>query len=1106
MPTPREVFDDPNAHWSFLTAPVDTDFEGQHFDRKEVPRPGPDGRVSSSQMRSFMADDVAKTISAFANENKTGGLLVIGIASNGAVRGIDHLDDSQRSQLTSIAHLLRNQAASNKFHECQDGSGAPKKICFIYTPYTEHAICETTDNTPKAWKRHGSQSLLMDQTQREQLQREKRVVDFELMYCCPFDPIDLDRGVLQELRNSRLADSGHDYNDEELLYQLGAIVRDSSGFYFTKAGFLFFAANPQRMLSRSYIRLLRYESLHMEDRGLPTLDKTFSGAITKQIRDLRTFFRESGFFKTYQRRRADGGFIEEPEYPLIAIDEALVNAVAHRDYAMDLPIECEYYKDAFIVRNAGRILQRDTDVPDQFSLDNIILVSRPRNGKLIEWLREMRDSQGRSFVLALSEGTKRMRKEMERLGLPAPEYLITQAQTQLTLYSKAPEREAALQADQFGDAAGSANLFPLIFHAEDGSALDAADIRTRRKEFLSALRDVLLARGWFIDSYGYSRIIAHRRGSAIQLPSGTSDIVRFYPAYSFELRSYWGQHYLCIDYILEVKNIRSVQKLLHDIQLANLVERKAIAQLDEWIPGRIKAVDQEWTVVFFFDLEEEHRIANSKVIPELPTTLIERILQKQRVQIDLHREIKRHSLAIEKNASRTRFDRTRYIAEDLVNSIFPLHISGMHVTLTPQPVSLYRGTWSGQGLHIRGIREPSVAFNRQQEATDIREGITKYGAYESQPRVIELIPVCTAAQQRNMAALIEQLKIGKFKYRGSERTFGVRFTYRAITTASNPESVVQECARLLREHPEWSQYADFGLLFLVHTPEVGYASDDEQSPYYRIKRMLLEAGVPCQMIDTPSLEQPDMKDLNLALNIIAKCGGTPWVLPDAIPDADFFIGLSYTQSRKSGVQRLMGYANVFNEYGRWLFYSANTQTFAYEERHTYYRTLVHQTLESLSLSQAPNVHFHYSAKFSREDREVILEAARGIRPQGTYSFVWINSHHSVRLYDTRPETDGSLGRGNYIVTSPYQIYLSTTGYNPYRRTLGTPKPLEANIWIERPSNVPLARPDLKALAIQLLSLTKLNWASTDSLSAEPITIKYAGDIAYLTEAFLRLDF
>jgi len=69
--------------------------------------------------------------------------------------------------------------------------------------------------------------------------------------------------------------------------------------------------------------------------------------------------------------------------------------------------------------------------------------------------------------------------------------------------------------------------------------------------------------------------------------------------------------------------------------------------------------------------------------------------------------------------------------------------------------------------------------------------------------------------------------------------------------------------------------------------------------------------------------------------------------------------------------------------------------------------------------------------------------------------------------------------------------------------LGTPKMLEINISTERPEGIPNSKPDLRGIAMQILSLTKLNWASTDSLCAEPITIKYAGDIAYLTGAFLR---
>jgi hypothetical protein len=95
---------------------------------------------------------------------------------------------------------------------------------------------------------------------------------------------------------------------------VGAINRNSDGYNFTNAGMLFFAANPQRVLWVSFIRLLRFEAdvENIEDRGLPTFDRKFMESITKQVRDIRAFFRESGFFKLYQTRNPDGGFLEVP--------------------------------------------------------------------------------------------------------------------------------------------------------------------------------------------------------------------------------------------------------------------------------------------------------------------------------------------------------------------------------------------------------------------------------------------------------------------------------------------------------------------------------------------------------------------------------------------------------------------------------------------------------------------------------------------------------------------------------------------------------------------------------------------------------------------------
>jgi hypothetical protein len=42
-PQPRQVYDAPDAHWSFMTQATDDGFEGQHFDRKEAGLPGTGG-------------------------------------------------------------------------------------------------------------------------------------------------------------------------------------------------------------------------------------------------------------------------------------------------------------------------------------------------------------------------------------------------------------------------------------------------------------------------------------------------------------------------------------------------------------------------------------------------------------------------------------------------------------------------------------------------------------------------------------------------------------------------------------------------------------------------------------------------------------------------------------------------------------------------------------------------------------------------------------------------------------------------------------------------------------------------------------------------------
>lgn len=1103
MTHPRDVFDNPGAYWDFITAGSDDEFEGQYFERKEAGRIGVNNLVSPTE-RGRVKEQITECLSAFANANHEGGLLVLGVSSEGKVKGIKHLGEPQLNELTSFGHLLRNQAAIVRSYDCENDDGEPDKVLLIYVPHAEGGICETLGNSPKAWLRNGRQNIPVSDQLRESLKRDKRITDFERAYCCPFDLDDVDQGVLQEFRKS--LDAQYDYNDEQLLYEIGAIRKERDQLLFTNAGFLFFARNPQRELGWAYIRLLRFEVNRDAEntRGLPSLpEKMFDGPIAHQIRKIRTFFRESGFFKTYQKRNPEGGFIDDPEFPPIAVDEAIVNAVAHRDYGIQLPIECIHYKDAFVVENPGRIQQRDRDVPEEFTLADTELNSMPRNSKLIEWLKIMRNEQGGAFVRALSEGTKRMRDEMLAAGLPSPHYKTSQTRTVVTLHNNVTVREALLrQAAQAQTVAEYTNLFPLSFTTEDNVPVSSSTLQNRRKDFLTFLQDALAAKGWFVDESGYGRIVAHRRGQQISLPQQVSEFVRFYPAYEFQLREYWGQFYLCVDYTLSVRNVLSVRNLLKWVEPRDLRDKRVVARIDKWQQGKIVQCNTERTRVYLYDSNREEWAASDKVIPDLPFSLLDKTFHKANIRFDLSTEVKRHSLALEPNSARTRADRTIAAVEGIAQSLFPLTVGELIAFLQTEPVMLHRFRQPNT-LQVQTLPEPVVEFSRHEETANVRQGITVFGSYEDARKTVELVPVCTVPMRENMASLIERLKVGKFKYKGSERTFRTRFVYNSIVTIPTPEDILGECRRLLEEHPDWRGNTQLDRLFLVHTPEQGYASDDENAPYYRVKRLLLEQGIPCQMVDTPTLQNPDWKDLNLALNIVAKCGVTPWVLPDRIPDADFFIGLSYTQTHRHGRRRLVGYATVFNRFGRWEFFSGNTDAFTYEDRTKYFALLTKQTLERLELQDQPSIYFHYSARFSHEDRAAILEAARSIRPRGTYHFVSVNSHHNVRLYDARAETDGSLSRGSYVITRPNQILLSTTGYNPFRKALGTPKPLEVTIRTESPDALARPEPDLKSLAVQVLSLTKLNWASTDSICGEPITTKYAGNIAYLTDAFLR---
>ena len=431
MPTPKEVFDNPLQYLTFLQS---VGFEGQLFERKEV-------RIDTKNQINTLKDKIRQCISAFANSNRAGGLLVLGIADDGTIKGTQHVDEQTINGILQVARDLSNHATQLK--EVVLPNSNEKKLHLLYTPWTPNGICETFADFPKAWKRFGAQCLPLTEQDREQLKRDKKIVDFEMSYCCPYNEAELDKDVVEAFKSAFLETRGaqYEYSTEAFLLNIDAI-RQTEGdkCAFTNAGYLFFASYPRKHFPSAYVRVLRFE-VDVEEsgyRGATTFDKDFDGALPNIIRELRTFFRDSALFRTMIRRSSNGGFIEDPEYPLLAVDEAVVNAVIHKDYGGNAAIHCIAYRNGLVVENPGGIPQ---EVPRHFSLADTVLSSVLRNQKIVDWMRFMKDERGEPLVRALSEGTRKMRQEMENLGLPAPDYETAQ-RTTVTLYNHFDERLA----------------------------------------------------------------------------------------------------------------------------------------------------------------------------------------------------------------------------------------------------------------------------------------------------------------------------------------------------------------------------------------------------------------------------------------------------------------------------------------------------------------------------------------------------------------------------------------------------------------------------------------------------------------------------------------
>lgn len=600
--------------------------------------------------------------------------------------------------------------------------------------------------------------------------------------------------------------------------------------------------------------------------------------------------------------------------------------------------------------------------------------------------------------------------------------------------------------------------------------------------------------------YKLSRLGSKVVKTDINYAPAAGKALKIYSAFRLQILYIGGYYYLCLDHQLIVRATLSLASLLKlDRSLRLDSEQRVLLKLEtnEWEEGRLLSADSGSSQLSL-TTGNEVRAANEFIYPELTHVQITKLAPALGVKPqELERSIKQYSFLTVDNAARARLDACNSFAAQLAEAVFP--ISEGDITLRIEPhAAVLRPPRFTVG---KDLSEPKVSFDhvdRTKRSQEILKGLISFGAYDKPASQINLVLVTTPDSKVMMGKLVDRLNDGSLRYPGSDETFGSKMVVQGepliFRAVEEYESGLQEFVRT-----DARREANVALVYLPKDNNI----NDPRHPYYRVKALLLKEGLASQMVDRSTVYNPDWRDLNLALNTYAKAGHTPWVLDEAMPGVDMFIGLSSSSLRRGGqIVRMMGYVNVFDSYGRWRFYQGDTESFPFEERLKHYGELVKKSVAAYRAENGGtlnSVHMHLTKKFSRDERKVLASAVRVAAPGASVTFVSINPHHPLRLYDLA-ESTGQISRSTYLCNDDGRLYLATTGSNIYnQRGMGTPIPLELTIWADPME----AMPPVNEIGQQVLSLTRLNWASSKSFCHEPITTKYAGEIAKKMTAFMQ---
>lgn len=383
------------------------------------------------------APEIAEVFCSMANTE--GGVIIFGVRKDGFIVGVP------KDKKDVLEQFVVNVALNNcdapiepllDWIQLPDSEGSMKLCLKIGIPKSQFYVHQTTDG--RFLKRVGSHRHPIPAEQLGRLLAARNLlIPFEERPASGanismIDPSRIEAYYQRRFKRSFESD-GLSY--EQLLVNLKLAVEVDEKIIPSNLGLLLFSERPEKVIDAGVIDIAAYR--HEAADGETADTKRVAGPLSEQISQVLRYFQTSPLIATISKKEALGR-MDLPAYVDTALQEAVVNAVVHRDYEISgSQIIIRIFPDRIEIQNPGGLHNTLTE-------EALYTGCQPvrRNQHIAGFMRDFPSPiTGTSFMEARGEGFLNLVRDSLALSKKRPEIKRIGKAVKLTIFAGTPDQD-----------------------------------------------------------------------------------------------------------------------------------------------------------------------------------------------------------------------------------------------------------------------------------------------------------------------------------------------------------------------------------------------------------------------------------------------------------------------------------------------------------------------------------------------------------------------------------------------------------------------------------------------------------------------------------------